>query len=72
MNHRIRVNVVTRKKGLFGMREVVTKKTVTVSGKEYRRMRKAKWNRPSSSEAERLAALCMVWEEELADERGED
>ena len=50
----------------------MTKKTVTVSGKEYPRMRKAKWNRPSSSEAERLAALCMVWEEELADERGED
>ena len=72
MKHRVKVDVVTQKKGLFGTREVVKKQTITVSGKEYRKMKREKWNRPVSSEAERMAALYLVWEEELAEEHGED
>ena len=72
MKHRVKLNVVTREKGLFGEREVVRKKTVSVSGKEYRRMKHRKWNEAASSEAERLAALALVWEEELAEEFGEE
>ena len=72
MKHSVKVDVVTRKKGLFGTREVVRRKKITVSGREYRRMKQEKWNRPVSSEAERLAALYLVWEEELAEEYGED
>lgn len=67
VRHRVKVDVVTRRKGLFGMREIVKKKTVTVSGKECSRMKKERWNKPVFSEAERLAALYMIWEEELAE-----
>ena len=72
VKHRVKVDVVTRRKGLFGTREIIKKKTVTVSGKEYRRMKKEKWNKPVFSEAERLAALYMMWEEELAENNGEE
>ena len=72
MKHRVKVDVVTRRKGLFGTREIIKKKTVTVSGKEYRRMKKEKWNKQVFSEAERLAALYMMWEEELTENNGEE
>ena len=35
-------------------------------------MKHRKWNEAASSEAERLAALALVWEEELAEEFGEE
>ena len=35
-------------------------------------MKKEKWNKPVFSEAERLAALYMMWEEELAENNGEE
>ena len=72
MKHRVKVDVVTQKRGLFGTREIVKKKTITVTGKEYRWMKREKWNQPVSSEAERLAGLWLMWEEELAEEHGED
>ena len=71
VKHRVKVDVAVRKKGFFGTREAVRKKTITVSGKEYRRMKRERWNAPASSEAQRLAALYLRWEEELAEERGE-
>ena len=72
MKHRVKVDVVTRRKGLFGTREIIKKKTVTVSWKEYCRMKEEKWNKPVFSEAERLAALYMMWEEELVENNGEE
>ena len=68
MKHQVNVDVVTRKKGLFGIREIVTKKTITVSGKESCRKKAEKWNRQVSSEEERLAALYLIWEEELSED----
>ena len=72
MKHQVKLDVVTHRKGFFGTREVVKRKTITVSGKERRRMKRERWNRPASSEAERLAGLYMMWEEELAEEQRED
>lgn len=72
MKHRVRVDVTEQKRGLFGTREVVRKKTITVSGKDYRRMQREKKNAAAATEAERLAALYLIWEEELAEEYGED
>ena len=62
----VKVTVVTRKAGLFGSREVVRRKTLTVSRKECRRPEQGKWNRPAFSEEERLAALFLAWEDELS------
>ena len=72
VKHRVKVDVVTRRKGLFGTREIIKKKTVTVSWKEYRRMKEEKWNKPFFSEAERLAALYTMWEEELEEKSREE
>ena len=72
MKHRIRVDVVTEKKGLFGTRSVVKHRTITVTGKEYRRMRQEKRSAAAATEAERLAALYMIWEEELSEVYGEE
>lgn len=72
MKHRIRVDVVTQKKGLFGTREVVQRKTVTVSGKEYRRLQREKQNAVAKNEDQRLAGLWLMWEEEIAEANGED
>ena len=66
----MKVDVVTRKRVFFGIREVVEKKTITVPGKACSRMNREKWNKPFSSEEERLAALYLVWED-LQEEHGE-
>ncbi len=68
MKHPVKLNVITREKSVSGTREAVEKKTIRVSGKAYRRMKREKWNKPFSTEEERLAALYLVWEEELAEE----
>lgn len=70
MNRKVKVDVVTRRQGLFGMREVRKRRTITVTGKEYRE--KGKWNMEPSSEAERLAALYLMWEEDMAQGQEED
>ena len=72
MKHRIKVDVVTQKKGLFGTREVVQRRTVTVSGKEYRRLQREKQNAVAKNEAQHLAGLFLVGEEDIAEEYGED
>ncbi len=71
MKHRLRVNVVTRRKGLFGTREVIRRKTVAVPGDPAARTKRGKWNAPAGSEAERLAKLYLLWKEELAEGNGE-
>lgn len=66
MKNSLKVDVVTRKKGRFRIHEAVKKSTIRVSVKDPGR----RWNRLVSSEEERLAALCMIWEEELTKEQG--
>ena len=72
MKHRVKVDVVTRKRGLFGIRDVVRKRTITVSGKDGDGMKRRKWNSPVSSEEERLAALYLMWEETADEMAGVD
>ena len=61
MKHRVKVDVVTEKPGLFGKKKVVERRTITVNGREYRKLkqeqfRKEKENRELTEE-QRLAAL---------------
>lgn len=72
MKHRVKMNVVTQKKGLFGTRNVVKEKTVTVSGKEYRKIQQEKRKAEDLAKAQKLAARFLILEEEIADEYGED
>ena len=67
MKHRVKVDVVTEKRGLFGRtRQVKKSRVITVSGEQYRKMKQEKWNREMSEE-ERQVALLLMWEEEVAD-----
>ncbi len=72
MKHGIRVDTVTERKGFFGPRSVVKHRTITLTGKEYRRTLREKRGAAAATEAERLAALYMIWEEELAEAYGEE
>ena len=36
MKHKVKVDVVTEKKGFFGKRQVVEKRTITVNGREFK------------------------------------
>ena len=71
VKHRVKVDVVTEKPGFFGAKKVIERRTITVSGREYRKLkqeqfRKEKENR-ELTEQQRLAALYLMWEEELSD-----
>ena len=71
MKHKVKLDVVTEKPGFFGPKKVIEKKTITVSGRDYRKLkqeqfRKEKENR-ELTEQQRLAALYLMWEEELSD-----
>ena len=67
MKHRVKVDVVTEKRGLFGRtRQVKKSRIIMVSGEQYRKMKQEKWNREMSEE-ERQVALLLMWEEEVAD-----
>ena len=70
MKRLMKVNVTTRKKSIFGIREVVENKTIMLPGNACFRMERKKWNKPFSSEEDRLAALYLAWEEELREEYG--
>ena len=72
MKHRVKVDVVEQKKGFFGTKNVVKKKTVTLSGKEYREYQQQQKKAEDLREAQRRAAAFLVIEEELAEEFGED
>ena len=72
MKHRVKMNVVTQKKGLFGTRNVVKEKTVTVSGKEYRKIQQEKRKAEDLAKAQKMAAMFVILEEEIAEEFGED
>lgn len=45
MKHKVKVNVPVEKKGLFGKKTVMEKRTIEVSGKTYRKMRKEEMQR---------------------------
>lgn len=67
MKQPVKIDVVTRRKGLFGLREVIRKRTITIPAKECCRTQRRQWNQTANSEEERLAALYRMWEEELAE-----
>ena len=71
MKHKVKVDVVTEKPGFFGPKKVIEKKTITVSGREYRKLKQAQFRKDKEnkelSEQQRLAALYLMWEEEMAD-----
>ena len=46
MKRLMKVNVTTRKKSIFGIREVVENKTIMLPGKACVRMKQEKWNKP--------------------------
>ena len=72
MKHRVKMNVVTQKKGLFGTQNVVKEKTVIVSGKEYRKIQQEKRKAEDLAKAQKMAAMFVILEEEIAEEFGED
>lgn len=72
MKHRVKMNVVEQKKGLFGTKEVVKKKTLTLSGKEYREYIRMQKKAEDLRKAQCHAAAFLIAEEELAEEFGED
>ena len=71
MKHKVKVDVVTEKPGLFGTKKVVEKQTITVNGREYRKLKKEQFRKEKENreltEQQRLAALYLMWEEELSD-----
>lgn len=71
MKHKVKVDVVTEKKGLFGTRQVVEKRTITVSGREYRKLKQEQFRKEKENkeltEQQRLTALYLLWEEEMSD-----
>ena len=72
MKHRVKKDVVEQKKGLWGTKEVVKKKTVTLSGKEYRDYIRMQKKAENLRKAQYVAAAFLIAEEELAEEFGED
>ena len=72
LKHTVKMDVVEQKKGLFGTKEVVKKKKVTLSGKEYRQYLRDKKEAEEYREAQRRAAMFLIVEEELAEKFGED
>lgn len=73
MKHKVRLEVVTEKPGSFGARNEVEHRTVTVNSRVCRKLkqeqfRKEKENRELTEE-QRLAALYLMWEEEMTDFR---
>ena len=45
MKHKVKVDVVTEKPGFFGKRQVVEKQTITVSGREYRKLKQEQFRK---------------------------
>lgn len=72
MKHRVKMDVVEQKKGLWGTKEVVKKKTVTLSGKEYRDYIRMQKKAENLRKTQYVAAAFLIAEEELAEEFGED
>jgi hypothetical protein len=71
VKHKVKVDVVTEKPGFFGKRQVVERKTITVNGREYRKLKQKQFRKEQENreltEQQRLAALYLLWEEEMAD-----
>ena len=71
MKHKVKVDVVTERPGFFSKCRVVEKKTITVSGREYRKLKQEQFRKKKANkeltEQQRLAALYLLWEDELSD-----
>ena len=39
VKHKVKVDVVTEKPGFFGSKKVIERRTITVSGREYRKLK---------------------------------
>lgn len=50
MKHKAKITVETEKRGLFGKKKVLEKRTIWVDGSTYRKMQKEKRNRPYTIE----------------------
>ena len=46
MKHKVKVNVETKKRGLFGSRTVMEQKTIEVDDRTYRKMQREERRRP--------------------------
>ena len=51
---------------------MIRRRTIPAAGGGRAGAGKTKWNPLVTSEAERLAALCRIWEEEMADGQGKE
>ena len=71
MKHRVKVDVVTERRGLFGKRPVVEHKTVTVDGRTYRKMKREERDRQRAQGDAMAAAAMILFEEEMAERFGE-
>lgn len=69
MKRRVKVDVVTE--DLSGPRRVVERGTITLNGRQYRKIKGDQWKREQANkeftEQQRLAALYLTWEEEMAE-----
>ena len=74
MKHRVKLDVVTEKPGFFGPKKVVERKTIIVNGRDYRKLKREQFRKEKANkeltEQQRLAALYLIWEEEMADMSG--
>jgi len=74
VKHRVKLDVVTEKPGFFGPKKVVERKTITVNGRDYRKLKREQFRKEKANkeltEQQRLAALYLIWEEEMADMSG--
>ena len=70
MKHRVKVDVVTEE-GPGGRSRVVKRRTITVNGRQRRKIKEEQWRKEQANreltEQQRLAALYLMWEEEMAE-----
>lgn len=62
MNHKVKMMVPVEKRTLFGKKNVMQERTVTVDGKTYRKMKKAERERPFG--IEEMMFYDWIWEED--------
>ena len=70
MKHRVKVDVVTEE-GPGGHGRVMKCRTITVNGRQCRKIKEEQWRKEQANreltEQQRLAALYLMWEEEMAE-----
>ena len=45
VKHKVKVDVVTEKPGFFGSKKVIERRTITVSGREYRKLKQEQFRK---------------------------